>query len=550
MRMPLRTARPTAFAATMLLAWPALAASLLPAPASGTASAKTPARAAAAKKGKTAVTTSSTRNAPPAPVVFGADWVEYGGAWTLNGNRARVSAADSPKIVATRALPRDFDISLRLRIAEEKGQAGVLFRVTDPVEGRDAHNGYWLGLDADLQKAIFGRMSRDGNTWTGLVERGMPVRKGVWYEVRIIAHGDRIRAFVHRQGAPLAKPEWPILDVEDSTHPSGSLGLRALGVDAAFENVVVRRPAPLPKGPTYSNAGGLVPDIADPHVLKWNGEYYAYGTGGHGLRVYRSKDLVHWSGAAGATDGYALHPKDSWGTKWWWAPEVYRKGDGFLMYYSIEEHLGFAEGRSPLGPFVQDPKQPRRADRYEIDSHLFIDDGKPYIYYVPRNRGNVIAVAELEDDWKTFKDEAVHEILRQSQPWESDSVNEGPFVLKHKGLYYLMYSGNGFTNPNYGVGFATAKHPMGPWTKYEHNPILRSNAYVQGVGHHAVTTSPDGREMFAVYHTHKSPTDRWPRQMAIDRIRFAPNPEGGPDILEAYGPTLTPQPMPSGAVSR
>ena len=59
--------------------------------------------------------------------------------------------------------------------------------------------------------------------------------------------------------------------------------------------------------------------------------------------------------------------------------------------------------------------------------------------------------------------------------------------------------------------------------------------------------SPDGKEMFIVYHTHFAPGQVQPRKMNIDRMRFAPNPEGGPDILEVYGPTLTLQPMPSGA---
>lgn len=483
--------------------------------------------------------------AQPSPIQFGNNFRQFGGRWEYQGSRARVSRGDHPKIVAASDLPPDFDVSLRLRIAENTGQAGILFRVTDAAEGRDAHNGYWLGIDADLQKAVFGRMSRKGDTWTGLAERAMAVRKGVWYEMRVIAHGNRFRAFVHRKGAPQANPAWPILDMEDAAHPSGALGLRALGVDAAFEDVVVARPAPLPEGPTYSNAGGLVPDLADPGVMKWNGVYYAYGTGGEGIRVYQSRDMVRWSGAVGASDGYALHPKDSWGHRWWWAPEVYRANGRFLMYYSVEERLAFADSDSPLGPFIQTPRKPQEPDRYEIDSHLFRDDdGRNYIFYVPREHGNVIAVAELKPDLKSFSRDDARIVLRQSQPWETDAVNEGPFVLKHKGTYYLMYSGNGFTNPLYGVGYATASHPLGPWTKYQYNPILRSTAYVQGVGHHCVTMSPNGKEMLIVYHAHKSHEDRWPRQMMMDRMRFAPNPDGGPDILEVYGPTLTPQPIP------
>src|SRR3546814_14527931 len=54
------------------------------------------------------------------------------------------------------------------------------------------------------------------------------------------------------------------------------------------------------------------------------------------------------------------------------------------------------------------------------------------------------------------------------------SVNEGPYVLKHQGLYYLIYSGNGYTSQEYGIGFSVADGPAGPWRKYAGNPILQS----------------------------------------------------------------------------
>ena len=32
----------------------------------------------------------------------------------------------------------------------------------------------------------------------------------------------------------------------------------------------------------------------------------------------------------------------------------------------------------------------------------------------------------------------------------------------------------------------------------------------------------------------------------LDRMKFVPDPEGGPDILTVWGPTVTPQPIPFG----
>jgi beta-xylosidase len=77
--------------------------------------------------------------------------------------------------------------------------------------------------------------------------------------------------------------------------------------------------------------------------------------------------------------------------------------------------------------------------------------------------------------------------INVSQIWEEvwPRVNEGSFVLKHKGIYYMTYSANSYESPFYGVGFATATNILGPWTKYNKNPILQKPGNLQGVGHSA-----------------------------------------------------------------
>ena len=48
--------------------------------------------------------------------------------------------------------------------------------------------------------------------------------------------------------------------------------------------------------------------------------------------------------------------------------------------------------------------------------------------------------------------------------------------------YYMWYSGLGDApGQTWGIGLATAKHPLGPWEKYEGNPILEDFGYVGGV---------------------------------------------------------------------
>ena len=301
----------------------------------------------------------------------------------------------------------------------------------------------------------------------------------------------------------------------------------------------------------YNNGTGLVPNCADPYVLEYEGTYYLYGTGGrNGIRVYTSTDLANWSEAAGAKDGFALDSTDVWGSYGFWAPEVYRINNKFYMYFTVQERIAVAESDSPLGPFVQHVKKPFHLDIPEIDTHLFTDDdGKRYLYFVRFTKGNEIWVGELNDDLQSIKEETLTHCIGSSQPWEDSSrdpykhaqVNEGPFILKHKGLYYLTYSANHTASPDYGVGYATSKHPLGPWTKYEGNPILKSDGEnINGPGHHSFAKSPSG-QLYMVYHTHFDMTRMSPRKLAIDPCEFVVSEKGGADILKVYGPSSTPQ---------
>jgi GH43 family beta-xylosidase len=134
--------------------------------------------------------------------------------------------------------------------------------------------------------------------------------------------------------------------------------------------------------------------------------------------------------------------------------------------------------------------------------------------------------------------------LRPDEPWEGN-VTEAPFVVRREGVYYLLYSGNSFDSPRYAVGYATANSPLGPWRKFDGNPILKATDQVSGPGHCCLTTSPDRRELFIVYHRHRKPTRQEPRErvLAIDRVSFVRGPHGELQ-LKVHGPTHTPQPRP------
>jgi beta-xylosidase len=258
--------------------------------------------------------------------------------------------------------------------------------------------------------------------------------------------------------------------------------------------------------------------LADPFIMLNKGTYYAYGTNAEdGIVVYTSEDLKIWQ-----YKGMALNKKDVWADHWFWAPEVYEVNGKFYMYYSADEHICVATADSPLGPFVQSKKEPMITDEKCIDNSLFIDDnGKPYLFFVRFNDGNNIWVAELESDLTTIKKETMHACIHVSQAWEQvwPRVNEGPFVIKHNGLYYMTYSANSYESPFYGIGCATATDLMGTWTKYDENPILQKPGELVGVGHNALFTDVAGK-LRIVFHAHKDKSNIHPRAMHIGEVSF------------------------------
>lgn len=250
---------------------------------------------------------------------------------------------------------------------------------------------------------------------------------------------------------------------------------------------------------------------------------------GEGFQVYTSSDLKKWNGPSGAQNGLAFKKGDAYGTKGFWAPQVFKYNNKFHMIYTADENIAIASSDSPLGPFKNDSKAPMFNSGNQIDPFFFVDqDGKKYLYHVRLTNGNRIFVAELKDDWSGIKEETLKECISGVLPWENTQnvswpVTEGPTVLKHNGLYYMIYSANDFRNLDYAVGYATAKSPLGPWEKATESPIIsRKDVGINGVGHGDVFYDKNGKMKY-VLHTHFSNSGVSPRKTGIIDIDFEGN---------------------------
>lgn len=312
---------------------------------------------------------------------------------------------------------------------------------------------------------------------------------------------------------------------------------------------------------TFGNTA--INSMADPGVFKdTDGTYYMYVTG-NGYPTFSSKDLVNWKYEKKVFTG----SNRKWATTGFWAPEVFKFNNKYYLTYTgavdgeTPKRIGLAVSNSPLGPFVDVSDQPffiQSEARGTIDSHFYIDeDNRIYLYYTcvldneyfpgSSKKRSEIWVVEVAQDLSSTTGTPVM-LTYPVQSWEfnpnnNNYWNEGAHVFKHNNIYYLMFSANCYCVADYGVGYATSYSPMGPFVKSSSNPILSRSgvAGMSGTGHNTVVMSPDGSEMFCIYHSHFDINDPGGiRMINIDRMDFD-NRNG----LYINGPTVNPQPYPS-----
>ncbi|MEH3115405.1 glycoside hydrolase family 43 protein [Pedobacter terrae] len=272
--------------------------------------------------------------------------------------------------------------------------------------------------------------------------------------------------------------------------------------------------------------------LADPTVFVDKGSYYLYGTSSdQGFLVYVSKDLKTWKRKS-ENNGFALKTGDAFGSKGFWAPQVFKRGNTYYMAYTADEQIAIAKSKSPLGPFKQKKLKAISGLGKQIDPFVFTDtDGKNYLYHVKLDQGNRIFVAEMKADFSDIIPETTHACLAGTEPWENTAnadwpVTEGPTVLKKNNLYYLFYSANDFRNPDYAVGYATSSSPTGPWIKYTGNPIISKKILkINGTGHGDFFTDKNGVLQY-VFHTHYNNQKVSPRATAIIKAAFVSEKSG------------------------
>jgi len=267
-------------------------------------------------------------------------------------------------------------------------------------------------------------------------------------------------------------------------------------------------------------------NLADPHMIRYQGKYYLFGTyldgsitaGSDHYDVYVSEDMYTWDKVPNIfkADSTTL-----------WAPDVFYDppSQTFYMYYSNQMNIGIATATSPIGPFEDQGILIENA----IDAHMYHEDGQYYMYYSSADYDPDLSLVDIVIDRLTGnKGKENILVQKMSSPitkigepkllleptvdWERGffvDINEGAWMYKHADTYYLMYSGNETMFGEYAIGYATSSSPMGPFIKHPNNPIISATTAEDGKpgiyspGHHSVVRDEDGTD-WIIYHQKKS----------------------------------------------
>jgi len=250
------------------------------------------------------------------------------------------------------------------------------------------------------------------------------------------------------------------------------LGAAALTVAALISTTLTAHATTIPQPYLAINQ-----DFPDPSLLHADNKYWLYSTNSGGINLPVSSATDPYGSWGPITEG--MPSIGAWArTGFTWAPDVSRLADGtFVLYYTARDNasgrqcIGAAKAADPAGPFVPVGDQSLICTPDQggsIDASGFTDsDGTRYIAW--KNDGNAIGVPthlyiqQVAADGVTLIGDP--QIALTNDPATEGSLIEAPYLILHKGLYYLFYSYGAYNNETYTEAYASAPSINGPWTR-------------------------------------------------------------------------------------
>ncbi|MBE7178397.1 MAG: family 43 glycosylhydrolase [Mucilaginibacter polytrichastri] len=272
------------------------------------------------------------------------------------------------------------------------------------------------------------------------------------------------------------------------------------------------------------NDGAVIPgDFADPSIIKSGNTYYAVGTSSEWaphFPIYRSADLKNWKQA-----GYVFDKAPEWTSGSFWAPEYYKIGDTFYIYYTARRksdnvsYIGVATSKYPDHGF-KDHGVVIEYGSEAIDAFITNVNGQLYVSFKAYGLdkrpieilGSKLSADGLKLEGKPFS------MLRDDER----KGMEGQSIIHRDGYYYLFYSAGGCCGAqcSYNVRVARSKNFEGPYEKYSKNPLLFDNPAWTCMGHGSFVPLTGNRYAYLHHAYNRSSTVFTGRQGLLSELTW------------------------------
>ena len=378
----------------------------------------------------------------------------------------------------------------------------------------DIHNGDYI----KLQNVELG--TNNPRTFTARVASGL---RGGRMEVRIDSLGGRLLGTLNVPGTG-GWENWQTITIDLNYEPAlnslpatadlyfvfkGRKGPKLFNFDwwemrsmeqvnmPLFQTKYTADPSPLVVGDTlflYTSHDAHFEDIPDPNERNSAG-FFMYD-----WLLWSTTDMVNWTehGAVASLKEFSWRNRDNGA----WAIQTVERNGKYYLYAPLHGHgIGVLVADSPYGPFRDPLGKPlvwQKEHWDDIDPSVFVDDdgqawmywGNPHVYYIKLNEdmistsGDICVLNPNDGVMRPVKEEGAKIDLRvpeeQKAGWAVKHYQEGPWIYKRNGHYYLGYA---TTCCPEALGYAMSDSPSGPWQwkNYIMRPTQRDRGNHPGI---------------------------------------------------------------------
>lgn len=156
-----------------------------------------------------------------------ADWANYDGKFKVSSKALLAESSAGGKLLI-KAPVNDVAVEASVRLFAQSGNAGFVFRASQPGNGADNFHGYYVGLSAESGGYIV--LGRADGGWRQLARANTEVKFITAYKLRVEAYGEQISVFLNGERK---------ISIRDGTYRSGMTGVRVYNVLTTYDDMTV-----------------------------------------------------------------------------------------------------------------------------------------------------------------------------------------------------------------------------------------------------------------------------------------------------------------------